>query len=303
MPPTTLKPPLPSAPPVSPLPERAQSLAASSRLRSRGVAAELLQVWRDRRYLWFFCRRAVSFRYKRALFGWFWLLVRSLLWMLPFSFVVGHVAGGTTQGVPSGLFILVGLTLWTFLSNGVSFATLSQRYDRDVVNQLGISPILLVFANVGLVLIELAVSGVLLCGIGAAYYLFGDQGYLAMGPGTLLAVFYIGLAALFALGIGLVTAVLDQYAPDVRSLVPYLLTFWMLLTPVLYPSSSIPAPFRSLAWLNPMTGIVEGFRRAILGVGPLDGVALLWSAAAAVGVFVLGAVFFVRAQVAGAGRS
>ncbi len=264
---------------------------------AHGVSAALGEAWRQRRFVWFFCWRAVDFRYKRALFGWFWLVVRSLLWMLPFSFVIGHVAGGDVQGVPYALFMLVGLTLWNYLSNGVSFATLGLRYDRDVARQLGLSPLLLVLANVAVVLIELAVSLAFLYVIGLAYFWRYGEWYLPLGSGLFVAGGCVALTTLIALGIGLVTAALEEYAPDIRFLVPYLLSFWMLLTPVIYPLTTIPPQHRWLAWLNPMTGVVEGFRWSLLGVGHLDAWSVLWALAAVAATFLAGIWFFVRVQV------
>ncbi len=260
------------------------------------MGAALRDAWHQRRFVWFFCWRAVDFRYKRALFGWFWLVVRSLLWMLPFSFVIGQVAGGDVEGVPYALFILVGLTLWNYLSNGVSFATLGLRYDRDVARQLGLSPLLLVFANVAVVLIELAVSVVFLYVIAPGYCWRYGTWYLPLDVGLLLAGACVALTTLIALGIGLASAVLEEYAPDIRFLVPYLLSFWMLLTPVIYPLSAIPPQHRWLAWLNPMTGVVEGFRWSLLGVGDFDAWSVVWALAAVAGTFLAGMWFFVRAQ-------
>jgi lipopolysaccharide transport system permease protein len=265
----------------------------------RGVAAAIGELWCQRRFVWFFCCRAVDFRYKRAMFGWFWLLVRSVLWMLPFSLVIGHVAGGAVEGVPYSLFILVGLTLWNYLANGVSFATLGLRYDRQVTAQLGLSPLLLVIANVAVVLIELAVSIVFLYAIAAAYSLHDGRWYLPFNSGLPMAAACIALATLAVLGIGLVTTVLDEHAPDVRLMVPYLLSLWMLLTPVIYPISAVPERYRPLAWLNPMTPIVEAFRWALLEVGECSLTSILSAAAAAAGIFVLGTWFFVRAHAPG----
>jgi lipopolysaccharide transport system permease protein len=256
-------------------------------------------LWRQRRFVPFFCFRAVDFRYKRALFGWFWLLVRSLLWMLPFSLVIGQVAGGDVEGVPYALFVLVSLTLWNYFANGVSFATLGLRYDREVTTQLGLSPLLLVIANVAVVLMELAVSIVFLYAIALVYYCHGGKWYLPPGSGLLLAGACVVLTTLSALGIGLITAILDEYAPDIRLLVPYLLSFWMLLTPVVYPLSAISGRYRWLAWLNPMTPVVESFRWSLLGVGHVNTSSVLWAAAAVAAVFLAGVWFFVRAQAPG----
>jgi lipopolysaccharide transport system permease protein len=263
-----------------------------------GTWTALREVWQHRRYFWFFCRRAVNFRYKQALCGWLWLFVRSFFWMLPFSFVVGQVAQGTADGVPYTLFVLVGLTLWNYLSNGVSFATLGLRYERDVVRQLGLPPMLPVITNVALVLIELIVSLVILYAIGLVYYCRRGEMYLALSGAVPLALLWIAATTLLATGVGFVTAVLDDFAPDIRILVPYLVSFWMLLTPVIYPLQAIDVKYRWLAWLNPMTPIVEGFRRSVLGVGHVDGFSLLWAVAAGASVFMMGAWFFVRAQAA-----
>jgi lipopolysaccharide transport system permease protein len=271
---------------------------ATATPRAPSVPSALGDVWRHRRYFWFFCRRAVNYRYKQALFGWFWLFLRSLLWILPFSFVVGQVAARAADGVPYTLFVLAGLTLWNYISNGITFGTLGLRYERDVATQLGLPPMLLVLSNVAVVLIELAVTIGVLYGIGVVYFFRNGQSFLPLTGGTPMALVWIALATLLAAGIGLITSVLDQYATDIRIIVPYLLSFWMLLTPIVYPVSAVSERHRWLVWLNPVTPVVEGFRHALLGLDPLSPMKFAWGAVAAISAFWLGAWFFSRATAA-----
>jgi lipopolysaccharide transport system permease protein len=132
---------------------------------------------------------------------------------------------------------------------------------------------------------------------GTGLYFYAKVGifYLALQEGLLLSLVFVSLSVMLALGIGFFTCVFDYYATDTRFVVPHLLSFWMLATPVIYPLSAIPEPFRWLAWLNPMTAIVEGYRRCMLGVGHLDVLSLSWSVASTLLVFLVGAWFFVRA--------
>lgn len=261
----------------------------------QGSFAALVDVWRHRRFFWFFCRRFVRFRYKQSLFGWFWLCLRSFLWIMPFAFVVGQVADRDVEGVPYEWLVLAGLMLWNFFANAVSFATISLRYDRDIVAQLGLPPLLLLLASVCLILIEFVIGLVVLYLLAGLQYWHSGQWFLCCRAELLWIVVLVPLAACFAAAIGMVSSVCERYVPDTRMVLAYGLSLWMLGSPVLYPLSALSPQRQAWMWLNPMTPLIESFRSALLGVGVLSAGTLLSAAALAILSLYAGTWFFIRA--------
>jgi lipopolysaccharide transport system permease protein len=255
-------------------------------------------VWRERRLLPFLARRAIRFRTKGAILGSFWLVLRSFFVVLPFSFVLGSLAGGEVEGVPYLVLLLFGLCFWNYFVGLVVFASRSMRIDRDITEHLNIPHMLMVLATTAPILLEFLFSLGLVYVVTLLYAWQIDASFLALGWELLLLGVPVLLGiTVFALGIGLIFAVCSDYARDFRMMLPQLLSVWMLATPVIYPLDYVPGRWKILLKLNPLCGYVEGFRLAFLGVGHVSMLMVLYGAAWSILMFLLGAWFFHRVSV------
>ena len=232
-------------------------------------------VWRD-----------VSVRYKQTALGVAWALLQPLLTMLIFTVFFGRFAGleSRTGGVPYPLYVLAGLLPWSFFSASITNAASSLVTSASLVSKVYFPRLLVPFACVGTALVDLAVSLFLLLAL-MAWYDVGPTLQVLVAP---LALFG---ALLCASGVGAFLSALAVTYRDVRYAVPFVVQIWMFVTPVIYPASVVPERFRALLWLNPMAGVLEGFRGALLGL-PLDLTLLGGSLVACVLLFLAGSAYF-----------
>ncbi len=247
------------APPADPLVTiRAGRLAAWQALR---------EVWRCREVLYFLALRDLKIRYRQAALGIAWAILQPLLTMVLFAALFGRLARMPSDGVPYPAFVYGGLLLWIFFSNSATQAGNSFIISPNLLTKIYFPRAIVPVAAVAVGLADLSIALVLLVPL---LLYFG----IVPGWGALLAPVWILLCALWAAAFGLWAAGINVKYRDVRFALPFLLQVWMFATPVIYPMSFLPERWRWLALLNPMTGIVEGFRSALLGT-PADGRALL----------------------------
>jgi lipopolysaccharide transport system permease protein len=237
---------------------RPRSGLAPLDLRELGSFGELLYffVWRD-----------LKVRYKQTALGASWALLQPLALMLVFTLVLGGVPGLAPEGVPYSLFALAGLVVWTMFAQSLLGASSSLVNAANLVQKVFFPRILLPTSAVGSYMLDLLIGCVLLLGaVMLASWPLAPRVLFAIPMGAL------GVAAALAFGIWL-SAVSVRYR-DVRHAVPFLLQLWLFATPVAYSAAAIPEPFRILYFVNPMAGVVEGFRWAVLGLGepPLLGI-------------------------------
>lgn len=249
----------------------------------------LSEVWRYRELLYFLAWRDVKVRYKQTALGVAWAILQPLFMMLTFSIFFGRLAGIPSDGVPYPLFALAGLLPWQFFSYALTESSNSVVANQRLVTKVYFPRLVIPLASVLSGLVDFAVSLVLLL---LVMLLFG---YLPAVTAP-LALPFVLLGMLTALGVGLWLAALNVRYRDVRYTLPFLTQIWMLATPLAYPSSLVPEQWRPLLGLNPMAGVVEGFRWALLGSssapGPLVGV----SALVACALLVSGVWYFRHAE-------
>jgi lipopolysaccharide transport system permease protein len=259
------------------------------------ASLRLREVWEFRELLFFFVWREVKVRYKQTALGAAWAILQPVLTMVIFTIFFGGLARVGSDGLPYPLFSYTGLLPWTFFAFGLNQAANSLVGSSNLIKKVYFPRLIIPLAAVLTGLVDFAVAFVVLIGLMAWYRV----------PPTLMVIWLpllLLLAALAALGFGLWLAALNVEYRDIRYVVPFFVQLWLFVTPVIYPTSRLTAKLAEYglpAWLcglNPMAGVVEGFRWALLGTGSRPGPILLASAAVTLLVVVSGAFFFRRME-------
>jgi len=237
------------------LPDRPLILIESE---ETGVQFAFPDLWAYRELLVFLTWRDIKVRYKQTVLGAAWAIIQPLLTMLLFTLVFNRLAGLDTGSVPYPLFAYTGLLIWTFFSNAVTNSTNSLINNTNLITKVYFPRAFIPAAAVGAGLVDFAIAGLILVGL-VIYYGVVPTWSLALLPLFLL------LAVMLALAVGLLISALTVKYRDLRHALPFLIQFWMFASPVIYPSSVVPEGWRPLMALNPLTGIIEGFRAALLG--------------------------------------
>ena len=224
-----------------------------------GVQLNLGDLWAYRELLYFLTWRDVKVRYKQTLMGVAWVVIQPLATMLIFTFVFTSITRIDSGAIPYPLFAYSGLLLWAFFSGAVSAGTNSLISNTSLVTKVYFPRAFIPAAAVGAGLVDLAVGSVLMAGL-AVYY-----GVHVTWSLILLPVF-VGLAACLALATGMLASALTVKYRDLRHALPFIIQFWMFASPVIYPSSAVPERWRWLLTLNPLAGVLEGFRASLAGL-------------------------------------
>jgi len=242
-------------------------------------------LWAHRELLYFLTWRDVKVRYKQTLLGAAWALLQPLLLMLIFSFVFGRIVGVKSESVPYPLFAYAGLLPWMFFANAVTNSGNSLIGNTNLIKKVYFPRMIIPAAAVTAGLVELGI-GFLLLIVLMFYYGVGLHFSLLLLP--LLIV----LVTLLAIGVGMWMSALNVKYRDVRYTSPFLIQVWLFATPVIYP---VPERWRWLLALNPMTGIVQGFRAAFFG-RPFDWGTLALSAVITLLILVYATLTFSRME-------
>ncbi len=247
------------------------------------------ELWQFRELLYFFVWRDIKIRYKQTAIGAAWAVLQPVMTMMVFTLFFGRLAKMPSGGVPYPIFYLSALLPWTYFSGALTNATQSIVEKQGVITKVYFPRLVLPLAAL--------ISGLLDFGI-AFVVLLGMMAYYRMVPGPAILLFpcFLLLAVLTALGVGLWLSALNALYRDVRHIVPFLVQFWMFASPVVYPSSLVPARWRWLYGLNPMAGVIEGFRWAITGRAQPPNVMLAASTGMVLLLVVGGAMFFKRME-------
>lgn len=245
---------------------------------------DLRELWAYRELLYFFVWRDIKIRYKQTAIGAAWAVLQPFLTMLVFSLFFGALARIPSQGLPYPVFYYCALLPWMYFAAALQGATNTVVEHQRVITKVYFPRLVLPLAAVLSGLVDFAISFVVLLGMMLYYGIVPTPAALLL-PGLLL------LAVLTALGVGLWLSALNALYRDVRYVVPFLVQFWMFASPVAYPSALVPDRWRWLYALNPMAGVIEGFRWALTGQGQPPG-AMLLASAAMVGLVVLGGLVY-----------
>jgi lipopolysaccharide transport system permease protein len=222
------------------------------------VSSELKDVWAHRELLYFLVWRDLKVRYKQTALGPAWVVLQPLLMALVFTVFMGWLARVPSDGVPYPLFAYAALVPWTFFSTAVSVASSGLIANGQMVTKVFFPRMLIHLALTGVRLIDLLVSFVVLAILMACYGMSVHWGILLL-PVLVLQV------TLLAVGVSLWFSARMVTRRDYATLLPVLLQAWMFASPVIYPSRLVPQKFRLIYSLNPMAGVIEGFRSALFG--------------------------------------
>ena len=253
------------------------------------VSLQLKELYAYRELLYFLIWRDIKVRYKQTALGAAWAIIQPFFTMLVFSLFFGRLAKMQSDGLPYPVFAYAALVPWTFFAQGLSQASDSLVGSANLIRKVYFPRLAIPVGTVAGGVVDFALAfGVLL--LMMFYYGVRPGWQIVWLPLLLL------LALVTALGVGLWLSALNVKFRDVKYVVPFVTQFWMFLTPIAYPSSLLPEVWRPVYALNPMVGVVEGFRWALLGTDTAPGPMLGVSATVALLLLVSGAFVFRRME-------
>ena len=277
-------------PPGRPVTAGGASPAPSRRIQaSSGWSLDLEELWLYRELIYFLVWRDIKVRYRQTVLGAAWAILQPLLTMAVFALFFGRLARVPSDGIPYPLFSFAGLVPWTFFSNGLTQASNSVVQHANLLTKVYFPRMAIPIATV----LSGAPDFLLSFGV-----LLGMMAYFGVAPtsNVIYLPLFVLLAFVSSLGISLWLAALNVQFRDVRFTLPFITQFWLFATPVAYPSSMLSEPWRTFYGINPMVGVVEGFRWALLGVDTAPSGVVGVSALVAVLLLVSGAYYFRRLE-------
>jgi lipopolysaccharide transport system permease protein len=246
------------------------------------------ELWAYRELLWVLTARDVKVRYKQTVLGAAWAIIRPFTTMVIFSVVFGQLAKMPSDGYPYPVFVYAGLLPWIFFSNAIAASGQSLVGSGHLVSKVYFPRLIIPLASTGAGLVDLLIStGILL--LMMLWYGVGWSWSLLAAPLLFIALIFT------AVGIGTLLSALTVAYRDVAHLTPFVVQVWMYVTPVIFPVALVPPKWQWLLYVNPMTGLVEGFRAAFLGK-PFDAVGLGTSVAVSFFVFILAIAYFEKVE-------
>ncbi len=257
---------------------------------SKGWASlNLSEVWQYRELLYFLSWRDIKVRYKQTALGVAWAVIQPFFTMVLFTLVFGRLAKIPSDGVPYPIFAYAALVPWTFFANSLTQASNSLVTSTNLIKKVYFPRLIIPVSSVISGAVDFAIAFAVLLGMMVFYGVIPTVNVIWLPC-------FLMLVLITALGVGLwLTAMNVQYR-DVRYTIPFLTQFWLFATPIAYPSSLLSEPWRTLYGLNPMAGVVDGFRWALLGVETGPGPMMLVSALVAMFVLVTGLFYFQRME-------
>jgi lipopolysaccharide transport system permease protein len=257
---------------------------------SRGwVSLNLDGLWQYRELLYFLSWRDVKVRYKQTLLGAGWAILQPFLTMVIFSVFFGKLGKMPSDGLPYPLFAYTALVPWTFFANTLAQSSNSLVQNANLLNKVYFPRLVMPLSTVLSGTVDFAFAFIVLVAMMLFYGILPSVNIVWLP-------FLLVLAFVSALGVGLWLSAINVQFRDVRYLVPFLTQIWLFSTPIAYPSSLLAEPWRTLYGLNPMSGVVEGFRWALLGTQATPGPIIIVSALAALTALITGAFYFRRME-------
>lgn len=254
---------------------------------SKGLAAlNLRDLWIYRELVFFMVWRDVKVKYKQTLLGMAWAVVQPVMTMLVFTFVFDRVTKLPTDGIPYEVFSFTGLLPWGLFVTALNQGSRSLVAHNNMVTKIYFPRLILPLASVLAGLVDFVIAFVILIGLMFYFQAAPAWEYLWTLP------FFLVLALVTALGVALWLSAVNVKYRDVNHALPFLTQFWLFATPVAYSFSTIPEQWQILLSLNPMTGVVNGFRWALLGTGTGPDVTLWISALISILIFISGLFYF-----------
>lgn len=254
------------------------------------VKLDLRELWSYRELGYFFIWRDIKVRYKQTVFGALWAVIQPFMLMVAFSLFLGRINGIAPAGVPYPLFAFTGLVPWTLFSQSLVESSNSLVGASNLIQKVYFPRLLLPVSATGSYLLDFVIAMALLGGL---MLFFG----FPPSPTVLWVIPLTGLAVMTSLAVGVWLSAVNVRYRDVRHAVPFLVQLWLFLSPVAYSADLVPEQWRAIYQLNPMAGVLEGFRWALLGRGaPPPTGAIVASALVTAIVLLLGVAYFRRVE-------
>jgi len=253
------------------------------------VSLKLGDIWEHRELVYFLAWRDVAIRYKQTIFGATWAIIQPLIQMVAFSLFFGQLAQIPSNGIPYPIFSYAALLPWNYFATALAKSSNSLVGQQNLINKVYFPRLVLPLSSVLAPLLDFGIAFLVLLAMMVFYA-------IAPTPAILLVPLLVLLSIMSALGAGLWLSALNVDYRDVGYIVPFLVQIWMVATPVAYPSSLLTDPWLYFLYgLNPMAGVIEGFRWVLLGA-EMPTQLLLQSIAVSVLLIVSGALYYRRAE-------
>ncbi len=249
---------------------------------------DIHELWNYRELLGSFIKRDVKIRYKQTALGFLWVIIQPLFMVLIFSIFFGGLAKVPSDEVPYPLFVLAGLLPWTLFAEGLTRSTTSMVTNAQIMTKVYFPRLVMPISGILSPLVDFIVSLSLLA-VFMTYY-----GVIPTLNVIFLLLFVL-LALLTSLGVGLWLSALNVKYRDFQYTVPFIIQLWMFSSPVVYPASLLPQSLKFLYGLNPMAGVIEGFRWALLGT-EMPGLMILVSTGVVILLLISGMFYFRRME-------
>ena len=265
---------------------------------SRGWSAiNLKELWYFRELIYFLIWRDIKVRYKQTALGAAWAILQPFLTMVVFTIFFGRLAKVPSDNVPYPIFSYTGLLPWGLFTKALTDAGRSLVSHRAMITKIYFPRLVIPLASVLSGVVDFALAFIVLVGMMIYYNSIPESNYrIILTPSLLTVPLFLILALITALGVGLWLSALNVIYRDINYILPFLTQFWLFVTPIAYPSSMIPEKWQLLYAINPMTGVVEGFRWALLGTETAPGSMLIVSATIAVTILITGLFYFRRME-------
>ncbi len=252
------------------------------------LSLKLRDIWQYRGLLYFLTWRDVKVRYKQTVIGFLWAIIQPFLKMVVFSVIFGSLAKMDSEGFPYPIFLYAGLLPWQFFASAVSRSGESIVASENLIKKVYFPRLVIPISSVGACLVDFAISFLILFVMMFYYNIIPTLSTFMLLPLVLSTIFT-------ALGVGMFISALNVAYRDFRYVIPFFVQIWMFLTPVIYPVGMIPENWRWLILLNPMAGIIDAYRSAILGK-PFEWGSLGISTGIAVAMFLCGLMYFRKTE-------
>lgn len=246
-----------------------------------------LIVYRDLFY--FLVSRDIKVRYKQTVLGGLWAIIQPFFMMIVFTLFFGNLANVPSDGIPYPIFNYSALIAWTYFANSVNTSSNSLVTNAPLVSKVYFPRMIIPLSPVIAFLLDFVIAFILLIGMMFYYQIFPNVTVLFL---PLLVI----LMMLLASGVGMFLSSLNAKYRDIRYTIVFLLQFWMFASPVVYPVSMLPEKYHLIYAINPMTGVIEGFRSALLGTVAFPTQIILISTAVSIIIFIIGALYYKQTE-------
>lgn len=253
------------------------------------VSLKLRELWEYRELIYFLAWRDISVRYKQTVLGAAWAVIQPFFTMLVFSLFFGRLAQVPSDGVPYPIFSYTALLPWQYFATAITGSSNSLVGNANLISKVYFPRLVVPIASILPALVDFAIAFVVLLGMMFFYGIVPTWNMIWLP-------FFLLLALVTALGVGLWLSAMNVQYRDIRYTIPFITQFWMFASPVAYPSSMVPEFWRPVYALNPMVGVIEGFRWALLATDTAPGPMVAVSAVMAVLLLVTGAMYFRRME-------